>query len=410
MNFNDSAAIFGPMPDLLMHIAARVPKGLSKEAALASWLFDHLYGENPAQGPFDRSTFGFVNRCGFLSVLLRPKAPAPLSPEDAGLALTSRFSNGNCILRSSWNEAGTVLAFNGASDPLSAPGHLHRDLGSFILVHEKERLLADPGHSCYRNLIHDVECSTKAHNCCSFKVHGSGELLEQRGCAQRKIGSDGKLLDLVKRPGEHLLCASIDDVSVAASELADAYGKPLVSYKRFCILAGEHAVFVVDSIESSEPVAANWNWLLNNRDGQLDFKLVHPDRLVARRGNAGMKLFHIGDASLSGPIYGYIHDAYHPLPNQLGEGKPGSGLHFAWSGKESMRQMAGHAIVADSYGLSAGWHMRAKSPSQFALEAPGGSCFWELSMDYEAMTLREAVSGRSYSIAKGQNGNWSLSR
>ncbi|MDZ4198641.1 MAG: heparinase, partial [Kiritimatiellia bacterium] len=47
INFNDSAAIGGPMPDLLLHIAAHAPPELAREAGLARWLFDDLYVDDP---------------------------------------------------------------------------------------------------------------------------------------------------------------------------------------------------------------------------------------------------------------------------------------------------------------------------------------------------------------------------
>lgn len=44
---------------------------------------------------------------------------------------------------------------------------------------------------------------------------------------------------------------------------------------------------------------------------------------------------HLGGDAMGGLTYAHIHDAYHPLPDQLGEGRPGSGLLMSWTESEA---------------------------------------------------------------------------
>jgi hypothetical protein len=137
-------------------------------------------------------------------------------------------------------------------------------------------------------------------------------------------------------------------------------------------------------------VKTSWSWLLNNRDDQLDLKLIHPDRLVARRGYAGMKLFHLGGGTMQEPIHAYVHDAYHPRPNQLGEGKPGSGVLMRWTEKTAATaRTIVHAIALDDPGTTARWQLD---------HAPDATRF----------TLTETVSGKNYTIAPDSTGVWHL--
>lgn len=411
-NFNDSAAMYRASGDFLLHVATRAKTKYPTEAGLARWLFDTLYLPSFEQGPHDQASFGFINDFGFLTLPLFAQACAPISPEEAKLPLADAFSCGDILVRDAWASQGgrTVLAIHAADQGLHAPGHLHGDLNSFILVHNNERLLVDPGHSCYRGLIHGVETSSRTHNTCTFTE--DGKTIEQSKWARRLYDPETKQAGpVVTRGGERLLFARDGDVTVVASEVAALYGDPIREFTRFWFQCGSHALFVVDHIIADRPVRTHWNWLLNNRDDGLDLKLVKPDRFVARRANAGMKLFHLGGHNLQGPVAAYVHDAYHPLPNQLGEGKSNSGQLVTWSEHEAAcARTVTHAICLDSYGPIAGWHLRADETGT-ALEGPSATVNWKLSgaPDADGFTLSETVSQTTYTISQHE-GNWQLNR
>src|SRR5690606_12628097 len=101
-NFNDSAAIFRPSGDLLLHIASRLHPE-DKNARLAKWLFEQYYEKYPEQGPNNLASFGFVNDWGFLSVSLYLQSVSSTSPAAMNLPPTHAFSNGNHFIRDAWN-------------------------------------------------------------------------------------------------------------------------------------------------------------------------------------------------------------------------------------------------------------------------------------------------------------------
>ena len=410
-NFGDAGAICGPDPDLLMQIAARAKETMPQEAALARRLFDDLYAKTPAQGPFDRASFGFLNRYGLFSLLFLPTA-ATASADDGRKPL-SAFSNGDAFA----HMGSTSLAFRASSPAMYAGGHLHGDVNSIILAHCKERLLVDAGHSCYRNICRSFDQTSANHNTCTFMFdsredgkNGSIVQLVQNSRVYRPINrDDGLPAAPVQRGGKFLLAECKGRVSVIGNDAAALYGDPIRRFERFAVLAGEHAVFIIDRIDSSKPVKTVWHWLFNNRDGSLEWKLVKADyRMVVRRGEAGMKLFHLGDdakpRSLC-PTYSYVHDAYHPLPAQHGEGRPGSGLLFDWVENEAHAGLRTkvHVFALDAYGPVSAWHIRTEPH----IGLKGENEDWELQLNDDAFIVSELNSGEKHTI-RLDNGTWIL--
>lgn len=410
-NFGDSTALFRPSGDLLVHIAAYGRESLPTEAALARWLFDTLYFPANEPPPHDLATFSFLPGFGFLSVILLSDAATAISPVEAGLPETAAFSGGDVFARDAWNGL-TTLAARTASEPRHATAHIHGDINSFILVHRKERLLLDPGHSCYRNINHDLEAASLTHNTCTFEV--SGQILTQRGGINRPIvRDDGPLRGAppIDLGGKRPIAAREGNVSIIGSEAAPLYDAPLTRFTRLWVLCGSNALFIVDRIESDEPVKTTWHWLLNNRDGLLDLNLLRPDKIVARRGEAGIKLVHCADGHMSGPVYAHVHDVYHPLPAQLGEGLPGSGMLMRWTETApATARTVVHAICLDHAAIAAEWVVKS-SAEGVTLTSPSGRESWTLlaAEDGNSLRLIETVSNFVHTASRNLDATWRFS-
>jgi hypothetical protein len=402
-NFNDSAATFRPSGDVLLHLAARSTS--ETERGLARWLFQEYYEPVPQQGPHDLATFGMVNDWGFLTLpLLTHDLPPARSPEAAGVPLTHTFSNGHAFIRDAW-DGKTILALNGGGEALHGPGHLHGDLGSFILVHQRERLLADPGHSCYRNLIHGLESSSQTHNTCTFLVEreslglqedlAKATLLEQKSVLPRRLIQNGVPGPPVNRGNRLLICRRDEPVSVVGVEMAAAYGEPIRRFSRVWLLAGAHVLFVVDTIEASRPVTTVWNWLVNHRDGQTETE-SQDGVLTVRRHGAGLKLWAGGSVTGSFPVYGYVHDAYHVEPAQRGEGRPGSGLLFRFTEKvaQEIRTVV-HALALDRAEVLDTWALRTENE---AFTLTNGERKWTLRLGDDGYLSLTSGHGREWCV------------
>jgi hypothetical protein len=403
-NFNDSAAIFRPSGDILLHIAVRSED--ENERGLAKWLFEKYYTTNPNLAPHDLATLGMRNDWGFLTLPLLTYESKAISPEEANLPLTTIFSNGNGFIRDAW-DGKTIIATNGGSEPLNGLGHLHGDLNSFILVHNNERLLADPGHSCYRNLIHGLESSSQTHNTCTFLIEkeslglqedlAKASLLEQKSVFPRRTIVNGKGGEKIDRGDKLLICEKDDVISVIGSEVSQAYGQPIQAFSRFWILAGSHVLFIIDQISTDYPVTTLWNWVVNNRDGKTVWQ-KEKNCLIVQKNDAGMKLFHGGNGSFSFPVHGFLHDAYHPEPNQLGEGNSGDShvFRFTENVKLATRTVV-HAIALDEPNLLINWNLEV-SENEYTLKSDNRN--WTLKMNADDSFSMISGHGRTWNIEK----------
>lgn len=401
-NFNDSAAVFRPSGDILLHIAARSEN--ETEKGLAKWLFEKYYCSVPNQGPHDLATLGMRNDWGFLTLPLLAYESKSISPEDANLPLTTIFSNGNAFIRDAW-EGKTIIATNGGSEPLNGLGHLHGDLNSFILVHNNERLLADPGHSCYRNLIHGLESSSQTHNTCTFLIEkeslglqedlAKASLLEQKSVFPRRTIVNGKGGEKIDRGDNLKICAKDDVISVIGSEVGNAYGQPIQEFSRFWILAGSHVLFIVDKISADYPITTLWTWIVNNRDGKTIWQ-KNKNCLTVQKNESGMKLFHGGNGSFSFPVHGFLHDAYHPEPNQLGEGSSGDSFVFRFTENEKLAtRTVVHAIALDNPKDLTNWNLEVSEHS------------YTLKSDTRNWTLK-INEDESFSMISGHGRIWDI--
>jgi hypothetical protein len=421
VNFGDSGSIFRPSGDLLIHIAARAKKELPQEAGIASWLFNTLYSPNEP-GPHDMASFGFVNDFGFLTVMMLADAAAPLSPTEAKFPLTNGFSGGDVFARDLWGGA-TTLASRVPGVERHAIAHVHGDVNSFVLSHNNERLLVDPGHTCYRELTRDLDISSETHNTCTFETVAKDNIPSKKliqvmsnkgGGWSRKLNKVDNLpvgapaVDLV---GERLITSRVGNVSVIGADAAKLYGAPLTNYKRFLILCGSHTLFVVDHIKADEPIKTTWNFLLNNRDGLLDLQLNRNDNSIsALRGNAGIVIKHNNaNDKINGPIYALMHDAYHVLPNQtFTEGEPGSAIMMRWQEPEASKERTMiHTIAFDDPAALKAWETN-KENNSYTIKNNDRKENWALTVaDDGTIDIKESVSGKSYKVSQ-KDGVWNL--
>ena len=408
LNFNDSAAIFVASPEVLLHIASRCKDTLPAEAAVARWIFEEYWcpisdfrtNERVGVGRLSGWSLPFI---GHLSDL-----PPARSPQDVGLNRIQQFDCGDTIIRDAWGGS-TVLGIRGGGQ-LYCHGHLHADLGHFILTHGNERMLVDPGHSCYRGSVHALEGTSAHHNTCTFILDEPEDTIEWEPpkyrkleqnveIPRRRLGPDGRPGALVDRGAKRLITKDTGAFSLFGQEVSAAYPDEIEHFARYYLMIGSHTLFVVDNIRASEPVRTCWNWILNNRDNELDLK-TFGDRFVARRGSAGMKLVHLGEGTMN-MGHGWVHAAYHPKPNSLGEGPSGSATILRFQEDTALKERwTVHAINLDSIGMIAGWHLLDDQTADAVIESPHRDERWALSIDRQSglVVLEERIGGNSWSL------------
>lgn len=342
-NFGDCAAIFRPTGDVLLQIAAEYPD--EQIAGLSRWLFDKTYAD-PTLGPDELATFGFFNQFGYRSLQYLPRAKAALSPDAAGMPLLNIYKTGVTTLRDSWSEPKTILAVETGYEPHTVDSHRHRDQNSFILAHRNERFIADPGHCCYRLETWKKSCTSAYHSTWDFEDE-SGNKYSQLPVKKNEAPLNRNLFYRSDIPG----------VNIIASDCARAYGERFSRCERVYICRFPHVMLVIDRVEADIPVKMVSHFVVNNRDNKLNVHKADDHRLVLRRGDAGVKFFTFGELELS-TRWGFIHDYYHPLPNQAGQGKEGSSVIYDYTSGFSKTHINVHAFVMDETEAIKGWHIK----------------------------------------------------
>lgn len=357
VNFNDSAVLFRPSGDLLLHLSARFRNLDENISGLSHYFFERLYVQSPSQTPHNLATFGMYNDWGFLTLPLLTYSFSNYSPGELNMPMTKAFSNGNVFIRDKWKGKLMLAIQAGPEEGLNAVGHVHGDLNSFIISYNKEHLLIDPGHSCYRNIIHGLESSSQSHNTCTFLLKKDElnlqedflkeNLIEQRNILKRRLFTNGNLEPSIKRQGRLLACHRMNDISVIRAEAGEAYNSSIKLFYRTWLQIGSNITLVWDQILAENPVLTIWNWVLNMRDPRNHIVQMREEvQLLTNR--AGLKLVNLGKGKLVGPVYGFAHDAYNPLPNQRGEGKLGSAEIFRFMAEEYQKEISNlHILISD---------------------------------------------------------------
>ncbi|MBE6643944.1 MAG: hypothetical protein E7612_01035 [Ruminococcaceae bacterium] len=369
INFGDSAAIFRPTADVLLQIAALYPD--KTIAALARWLFDTTYA-NPEDGPDELATFGFYNHFSYVSLIYLPDAIKALSPSDAGMPLVNIYKTGTATIRDSWSDTATVLGAQVGYETHRVNGHRHADHNSFILAYDKERYFVDPGHCCYRLQSCRDSKTAAYHNTWTF-YDEAGNRYTQKPCE----AYEPPLNKLVHYEDS-------GNFKIIASDCAAAYGEHFKRAERVFVTAFPHVLFIIDKIETDVPMKMVSHFALNNRDNTLKSKIVDSARLVFRRGKGGIKFFTFADEPFElSQRWGYVHDNYHPLHNQLGQGKEGSSEIFDFTTDYKTSHLIVHPIVLNETDEVPYWHIRHNEPNVYKIQNRGNAHSWILTIHPE---------------------------
>lgn len=370
-NFSDSAAVFRPSGDVLAQVACRMAKELPREAALATWLLDATYAD-PTLGPDERATFGFFNQFQYHTITLPLLADIaePASPEALGYPEVMEFEYGHVLLRDCWENPRAQMAIQAGYASQNVTSHRHQDHLSFQMAVGRERMLVDAGHCCYRLAAWRFSISSSQHNLFDF-VLPDGTVLGQKVAAGNFAQRQAPLV-------RNLLRMRIGTAEVTVADGTDAYGPEITRAVRAFVSVLPHACFIIDRATTAKPVTMRSHFAANNRDNRLSVNRADDHRLVFRRNGEAMKLFECA-AWLDGQRtpsalrldWGYVHDCYHPLPNQEGQGKEGSALIYSWDspvcGTEHLRV---YAMAMDADSAIRGWHIKPEDAGGFRIESP----------------------------------------
>lgn len=384
-NFGDSAAIFRPSGDVLVQVASRMKSEDGRAAGLASWMFETLY-KDPYLGPDEMATFGLFNQFQYQSVLMLPDCAKPLSPVQAALPEVITFSDGQIIGRDTWENTKTVVAIQAGYQPFNVTSHRHKDQNSFQLTMEKERMLVDPGHCCYRLRAQKEAISEFAHN--TFSIKKNGEIIEQKEV-------DGNIF--VRQPARNRLIANYSwgNVRIAASDTSALYEELVEQAVRVWIMNLPHQMLTIDVIKTKEDTSLCTHFSVNNRDNKLREHRYSEQRLVLRRNGQALKLFEIYSETDGKKVtakfdsdWTAMHNYYHPLANQEGQGREGSVCRFCWEDGPGRNHIRIHTYVMDTSEEIVHWHVYLLDDGFVRMENPTQDAWLDVRAQMNQIIIR----------------------
>lgn len=393
VNFGDSAAIFRPSGDVLVQVASRMKECDKRAAGLASWMFMTLYAD-PYAGPDELASFSLYSHFQYHSVLMLPDCIESMDPAQAGLSQEILFSGGHVIVRDAWENAGAVVALQAGYQPYNVTSHRHRDQNSFQLTIGKERMLVDPGHCCYRLKAQKEAVSEFSHN--TFSIRRSGQFLEQREV-------DGNIYQR-KAPGNQLLVNDCwKNIRIIASDMAALYEVSVEKAIRVWIMNLPHQMMTVDIIKTKDNTSLYTHFCVNNRDNQLREHIYSQHRLVFRRNGEALKLFEVysetdGKACTAKFSFDWtaMHDYYHPLANQEGQGKEGSVNRYWWEDNPGRNHLRMHTYVMDTSEEIVHWHVYLLEDGYVRMENPTRDAWIDVAARMDQITIRNEKNEENY--------------
>ncbi|MGP8314904.1 heparinase II/III family protein [Enterocloster aldenensis] len=269
--------------------------------------------------------------CSSLLLALDDDTLPARSPHELGMSASAYFADtGFVYLRDSWKHCGelggdTVLALQSGGGGRSS-SHEHYDKNSICLYAKGEYFLVDPGHSCYRGNAHRVyDTSTAAHN--TLNVGGRDQNLEflEAGMLFDEARACRSFQNQAYITGRNFA----EHVSYVSSDAHRCYKPELNAFVRKVWYVRPDYFVIWDHVDVSNVVGElNNGFNINQSDGKSVFK-EWGNELMVERPLADLKIEYIYPA-LSGfdKEDARLHTAYHILPDQKVEGKPGSAVRF----------------------------------------------------------------------------------
>lgn len=318
------------------------------------------YGDNPYGNRtlYEQDTPSFFNRVVYgdgvaawlrqrygsmrssSEVLLKAKVHReevqPLGPSEARLPAVRCFDNGDCFIRSGWEDEGVVLAMK-TGDAGSRVGYHHSrpELHSIALGAYGEYFIVTPGSASYRSRIHnEYDVCTRSAN--TVTVDGMNQknplkaVFKEGRWDNRDVWVEGYPHAVVTR------CDTLPGGgAVLRSDASDAYHIAMEEASRTVRYVPEGGFFIIeDRMLPSDGNRHRFDYRLHffNRDGATRIE-GGKNSLVVRREKADLYIaLRAGSKVELLRSDGYMH---HPIGRDYDEngpkqGAPGSAIELDW--------------------------------------------------------------------------------
>lgn len=281
-------------------------------------------------------SYSFVDKLMLLSI--NAKMPSAKSPKQLALPTSRVFDNGDCFIRSSWDDNAIVFGMRSGDGSKVKYGHQRPELHSVALAAYGEQMIVCAGSASYRSPIHyGYDKTTRAAN--TITIDGKNQLFPGKGVNFIKF--DNSAFWVQGEPKSSVTKFTQDnDGSLLRCDAPAAYHIPMKEASRTVKYISEEGFFiVVDRMKSTDGTKHTFNYRLhlNNGDEKAIVKSTGNNNWVLNRPMADLHIALWSNKSIGySENKGYMHVGTKRdySPGGPAEGKLGSAIEMDWSNNE----------------------------------------------------------------------------
>ena len=193
----------------------------------------------------------------------------------------------------------------------------------------------------------------------------------------------------------------VDDLLIIQSDCAKAYGDEIEKAERTWLLLRDNQLMIVDRIKARVPVKTHSYFVMNNRTVS-DERIFYGKRIVLRRSGLGMKFLPMELEGVSVRMereWTFVHDCYHPEPNNLGQGREGSGLVYHYIPEDYAAEFAAvYVIIFDTSEEIPHWHAKELGNNEFYIEPGDHVGGMRLFLDEDGLRVVDCYRDQTYFV------------
>ena len=292
---------------------------------LAQWYMEHYLMKDLAK---PKESLHYVwHECNSLLFALHEETTPQVSPEVYGLPTDRIFHDtGYVFFRDSWDGLSgdgkdIVLQLQSGGGGRSR-SHEHFDKNSFSLYAKGEYFIVDPGHSCYRGVIHDgYDRKTYSHNTITLDKKDQSLKFAEKGMLHDEAVQHVSTHNQAQIVGKNIN----NYISYVASDGRKCYEPYLKEFTREIWFVDKRYFVIRDRVSKDSQEGTIYSGFnFNNRDGLLDL-LAKDNQIMVKRPKADLMVqFFTNEAVDFEEEDGRLHTAYHIFPNMEVEGSKGT--------------------------------------------------------------------------------------
>ncbi len=255
--------------------------------------------------------------------------PSPKSPAQMNLPLVKVFDNGDCFIRSTWDDNGIVLGMRSGDGSRVKFTHQRPELGSISMGAYGEYLIVSAGSASYRSPLHyQWDKTTRSAN--TISIDDQNQLFPGTGKSNWNTTDISGFWRQGTPKAEVVECKIGNLADLIVNEVAKAYHVPMKHVRRSVLFVRDPGYFVIiDKIESTGSLHQyTWRLHLNNRDDQGIVTTVNRNHWQFTRPLANLDVYLFSDQPVETTTgKGYMHGAGRDYqPGGIHEGKLGSSV------------------------------------------------------------------------------------